>query len=77
MQLPVWEGRASLQEVMSVFWKGGGSDIFRLQASSGRARDRSVFRCVLCHPRKTQKVTEHLEGFLWGKLQGPESFCMF
>ena len=55
--------------VMSVFWKGEGSDIFRLQASSDSAEDRSIFGSVLCHPRRTQKVTKHLaQGFLWGKL---------
>lgn len=49
-------------------WKGKGSDIFRLQASSGRVEDRSIFRGILCHPQRTQKVTKHLAGFLWGKL---------
>lgn len=68
MQLLSWEGRALLQEVMSVFWKGEGSDNFRLQASSKRARDRSIFRYVLCHPRKTQKITKHLVGFFVGKV---------
>lgn len=66
-QLPGWEGRAKPQAVMSVL-KGRGSDIFRLQVSSGRAGDRSIFGCVLCHPRNTRKVTKNLVGFLWGKL---------
>lgn len=68
MQLLSWEGRALFQELMSGFWKGEGYDIFRLQTSSGRAGDRSTFRCILCHPRKTQKVTKHLVGFLVGKV---------
>lgn len=68
MQLLSWEGRALLQEVMSGFWKGEGYDIFRLQTASGSAGDRSIFRCILCHPRKTQKVTKHQVGFLVGKV---------